>query len=475
MKKLLVVSSAILMAASLWAASKPVKLEVKDASLYRVESNDSSLLASYSLDPSSLNIPSNSEVLLRPVVRFNNNDSILLQPVIIAGRNAYLSYKRNHDLPAGVELLRADKTTIFRQDEVIAKPSGATTGQLLFETETRGCRCKEEGRKTLDPNVAVDLTPKPFQMVVPEKQLASMEQPIEQVVKSRAISRSAYVNYPVGKTQLLPDFRNNPIELAAILATIDSVRNDRDLTVKGVNIHGFASPEGSLALNTRLAQGRTESLRQWVDARYGFGELLTTAYTPEDWAGLRKWVAASSLPNRQPILKIIDSRMADDEKDARIKAEYPADYAQLLSQVYPTLRRADYRIDYVVRNFTDAETISREYTANPTKLSLEELMLLARTYDEGSDTRTKLLLEGGDLFPDDPRANLHAAFAAMSRGDLVSAKRFLDRSGDSDVATYARGVYYLYKGDQETAKTLLRKAADAGVDGAEQALRSIMN
>ncbi len=34
---------------------------------------------------------------------------------------------------------------------------------------------------------------------------------------------------------------------------------------------------------------------------------MMTDYEPEDWAGLREWVAGCTLPHRQEILRIIDS------------------------------------------------------------------------------------------------------------------------------------------------------------------------
>lgn len=462
--------SASLIAGATTGFAAYIQPAVTDAKMGRSESGGAeSLFVSYTVDRSQWKVPSNTDVILTPVIHFAT-DSIELNPVVFSGRNSLIAHKRNDDLPKGVALESA-KGGEYTFYQTLPYSDRMEHSLLTFRSETRGCRCKEDGSGVLPTTLAVDFAPKTFELVVPEKELMAMEQPVEKVVKTRSLTRSAYVNYQVGKTVLLPDFRNNPIELNAILATIDSVRNDRDLTVNSVNIHGYASPEGSLALNTRLAEGRTESLRRWVDARYGFGKALTTDATPEDWAGLRRWVEASTLANRTAILNIIDSTLGDDEKDAKIKRDYPADYQLLLSQVYPTLRRADYKITYTVKNYTDTETIGKELATNPDRLSYEEMMMLARTYDEGSDRRSELLFEAARLMPDDPRAQLNAAFAALGRGDLGRAKALLSRAGDSPVATYARGVYYLYSGDKQTAATLLRTAASQGVEGAAAALK----
>ena len=69
--------------------------------------------------------------------------------------------------------------------------------------------------------------------------------PAAENVKMRELSGRAYIDFPVNRTELYPDYRNNPSELARIVATIDSVRNDKDVTVKRITIKGWASPESS--------------------------------------------------------------------------------------------------------------------------------------------------------------------------------------------------------------------------------------
>lgn len=471
--KILLISAAIAATLpSLYAHVNNTQPVITTADMARSDAQPDNLFVSYTVDRSAWHLSTNTEVVLQPVLHFAG-DSIELTPVIFAGRTAYMADKRNHSVPAGSLLVRA-KGDAWEHIETIPYDERMGETTISFRTITRGCRCKEEGTASLPYSYTADLNPK-FNLIVPERDLLALERPVEKVVKTRSLSRSAHVNYPVNRTELLPDFRSNPIELAAILATIDSVRSDADLTVDHVSIHGYASPEGSYELNARLAAGRTESLRNWVDARYGFGSKLSTASTAEDWEGLRKWVELSALANRDGILRIIDSSMVPDEKDAMMRSSYPADYALMLDQVYPSLRRADYRIDYTVKNYTDTRVIGRELQSHPDRLSYEEMMMLARTYDEGSDRRYELLLEAAELLPGDERAQLNAAFAALGRGQLDIAKSLLDRSGQSPLATYARGVYYLYKGEKNVARGLLERAAAAGVDGAAAALKLVRN
>lgn len=469
--KLLKLTLAALTAATCLSATAAVSAYapvVSAMDMARSESGTESLYVSYTVDREAWRIPSNTEVVLTPVVCFEG-DSVTLPQLILAGRNAYLAHRRNDDLPKGADLVRAKGEPLQRNVRLPWQP-GMEQCELKFRAETRGCRCSASGSETLPDFLVMDFGPKEFPLIIPRRQLAALEQKVDEVVKTRSLAKSAYVNYKVGSSQLLPDFKSNPVELAAILATIDSVRNDKDLTVDHVEIHGYASPEGSFALNKKLAAGRTDALRAYVDSHYGFGSKLTTASTPEDWAGLRAWVAASVMTNKDAILALIDSDMEPDAKDAALKSRFPADYALLLEQVYPTLRRSDYRIEYTVRTFTEPETIARMLQTDPGKLSMEEIMLLARTYKEGSEEREDLMLKAAELFPTDPRTQLNAAFVALSRGNHDQAGRLLKRSGDSPLADYGRGVLALYAEDYVTAEPLLNSAKSAGVEGAAEAL-----
>lgn len=94
--------------------------------------------------------------------------------------------------------------------------------------------------------------------------------PAAETVKSRDLQGRAYIDFPVNVTEIRADYRGNAVELAKIRATIDSVRQDKDITLTSLSIKGFASPEGSYAANERLARGRTLSLKSHVEKLYAF-------------------------------------------------------------------------------------------------------------------------------------------------------------------------------------------------------------
>lgn len=297
---------------------------------------DSLVNISYTIDRSAWRLPSNTEVELTPVVRFGN-DSVTLPPVILAGRNAYLAHKRNDDLPKDADLVKAKGDPLQRTASIPWRPE-MRISELSFLADTRGCRCRKEGETRLPQTLAMNFNPKPFICVMPPRP--------QREEKILIVSKSAFVNYKLGSDRLLSDYAHNAPELEEIVATIDSIRSNKEIRVDEVVIHGFASPEGPYDLNTRLAHGRAEALQKFVDEQYGFGHRIATYITPEDWSGLREWVKKSDLADRAAIIDIIDSKMEEDTKERTLRKRFPSAWSRMLTEAFPTLRRADYTIKY---------------------------------------------------------------------------------------------------------------------------------
>ena len=209
--------------------------------------------------------------------------------------------------------------------------------------------------------------------------------PAAEARKDRSVQGRAYIEFPVNKTTLYPEYRNNPTELAKIVETIRVVKEDKNTKISGIVIHGFASPESPYDHNAWLAEHRAATLKDHVRKMLDIdNSLFRVGYTAEDWKGLREYVAASSLPHRDEILQVVDdSRLDPDTREWRIKLRWPDDYRIMLDECYPTLRHSDYVVNYTVKAFSVDETREVMKT-NPKLLSLEEMFLLAQTYEPGS-------------------------------------------------------------------------------------------
>ncbi len=438
----------------------------------KMERNGGYMAVDMRLNLENLEVGGNRAVLLTPRI-VNGRDSVDLPSVGIYGRRRYYFYMRN-----GESMLSGKDEESYRASE---KPAGIAYNKVLpYEEWMNGasltlhrsdygcCRTllSEQAGALARYAEAAPVAPVAF---FPE--LVFVQPRAAEQVKSRTLEGSAYIDFPVDRTEIHPDYRRNTVELGKIRATIDSVRNDSDVTVTQIRLKGYASPESPYAHNRELAMGRTAALKTYIKNLYHFADdLIATDYEPEDWAGLRRYVAQSGLEHKAEILALIDSDYAPDNKEWRIKSAYPEEYRFLLRECYPALRHTDYRIAYLIRSYTDVEEIERVMHTRPQKLSLNEFYLVAQKYAPGTDEFTEVFETAVRMYPEDRTANLNAANAAMRRGDNFAAARYLAKAGSSAEAVYARGALAIRMKDYETARRYL---AEAKAQGLEQAAKTL--
>ena len=425
------------------------------------------LTVEINLDLNKLNVDANRAVLLTPRL-VNGTDSLDLPSVGIYGRRRYYYYVRN-----GIGSISGENETVYR---AAGKPDSVAYNNLAeYEDWMDGATLKFHRS---DWGCCHEILAEYEGIVGRHREAFFPElvfvQPKAEVMKSRSLSGSAYIDFPVDQTVIYPDYRRNTVELGKIQATIDSVRNDKDITITSVWLKGFASPESPYKHNTDLAIGRTAALKKHIGQLYHFADnIIQTDYEPEDWAGLRRYVEQSNIDHRTEILVMIDSDMEPDAKEAKIKRTYPEEYRFMLQNFYPALRHTDYRIDYNIRTFSEADEIRRIMAEQPQKLSLNEFYLVAGKYEPGTDEFTEVFNTAVRMFPNDEIATLNAANAAIRRDDFGTARRYLDKAGDSAEAVYARGALAVREGYIDTARRYLSKAKEMGLEKAALTLKEL--
>lgn len=441
-------AAAALAAAFQASAAKPavVNVPVSNVSVDRV---DGRLSLSFTIDPSDLHIGSSREIVARPELLDSVGNVAQFPAVVFAGRSRYLIHERFNDVPSADTLVRASSGNAIQYSASIPWQQWMETSSLDMTLDLRGCQCAPIDH-TRYPMIEIDLVPLVFS---PQFVLAT---PVASGEKTRQLNGSAYIDFPVNKTELYPDYRRNPEELASIRASIDRVRNDLDAVITKITIKGYASPEGPYNNNVRLAKGRTQTLRDYVQGLYAFNpSIMHSDWEAEDWTGLRKYIENSDFQSRDAMLRLIDSDLEPDAKDKKLKKDFPKDYAYLLKNVYPALRHSDYTVDYVIRSFSDVNEIAERLRTDPSKLSLNELMLLAQSLDPQSDEYADVFDAAVVMFPTDTVANLNAAVINMRRGNFDKAQSYLSRADESNETVYARGVMQGLQGDYVAAEQTL--------------------
>lgn len=420
----------------------------------------------FQINLDSIRLRSNRSLVLQPFFK-GEGGSQWLPAVEVMGRKRYLYYLRN-DLQTYAEapcrVVKAGKDMQHRlpyETTLPYEPWMENASLYLGEDE---CGCGQVIDTMQHPLAVADIAWHPALVYIA---------PQVETVKSRQLSGHAYLDFPVNQTKIDPDYRRNPEELAKICATIDSVRSDNDVRIIRIHIKGYASPEGSYTSNARLAEGRTNALKQYIINRYALADtLFNIAFEPEDWEGFRQYVKTSNLPDKDQIMQLIEGDGDIDSRERQIRTRYPQSYRTLLEDCYPALRHSDYRIDYVIRGF-NVDEAKQVIRTRPQNLSLQEMFAVAQTYQPGTPEFIEVFQIAVQYYPTDPVANLNAANALLEKGLAQQALPYLMKAGESPEAANSRGVAMRMLERYNDAAKWLHQASDAGLKEAQTNLSGL--
>ena len=259
---------------------------------------------------------------------------------------------------------------------------------------------------TVTPAVAPDA----FQRVINEKYAADIMFLINQ-----ANVRANQLN-----TDAMTEFKK---ELA-------NANSDTARVIKEINISSYASPEGALDFNTRLAEQREKNTGTYLagqlkkDKITEFGE-LTSQFTAEDWEGFQKLVSKSDIQDKDLILSVL-SMYKDPEQREREIRNLSSVFEQLADQILPQLRYSRLTASIDVIGKSDAE-ISRLAASDAKQLSVEELLYAATLTDDNA-RRMSIYKAATEQYPSDYRAWNDLGLTQYRAGDYAAAKSSFEKA-----------------------------------------------
>ena len=423
--------------------------------------------------PADMEISSDKMLKLTPVIH-NEDDTRnkTLPPVAVYGRRRAIINEREGNIPADAfEVIRRKNgyEQIVNYTARIPFEAWMHESKLELMAELYVCaNClTQENQALVMPVHLVRYTIQPaIAFVTPDVE----------TVKARTEEGRAYLDFPLNKIKIYPDYRNNPEELKKIISTIELVKNDKNTQITEIDIEGYASPEGSYKTNASLAQGRAEALKTYVRGLYHFeDDFIKVTSVPEDWQGLRNYVAGSNFAQKEEMLAILDDETLDyDTRELRLrKIDGGKAYAALLKDCYPALRHSDYKVRYVVRGFSVDEA-KEIITKRPQQLSLNEMFQVAQTYESGSEEFNEVFEVAVRMFPDDPTANINAAAIELQQGNWKQAEKYLLKSDPQAGTTKNNeGVLWMMQGQLDKAEALFNEAKALGSAEAAKNLEEI--
>ena len=411
-----------------------------------------------------------------------------LPKVSVKGKDEYLAYerrlslmsakeKRKHVAPYLVKKSNKRTNDTIRYRYVLPYESWMADAKLNVQRDE--CGCGESTLMSVQPVIDQVTLERILSPYIVNPHFAYVEPKVE-VVKSREIQAECFLDFEVNKINIRPEYMNNPRELAKIRVMIDDLKLDPSIKVNRLDIIGYASPEGTLATNKRLSEGRAMALRDYLASRYDFPRnQYHIIFGGENWDGLIDALETLDMDYKNEVLDIIQDIPIEKGRETKLmQLRGGVPYRYLLKNVFPSLRVAICKVNYDIKNF-NVDEAKEVIKRRPQNLSLNEMFLVANTYPKGSQEFIDVFETAVRMYPDSCAlliANMNAATAALSRNDLISAERYLKKMESQEYwpeYNNAMGILTLLKGDYELAEEYLNKARELGLDVATDNLEEL--
>ncbi len=292
-------------------------------------------------------------------------------------------------------------------------------------------------------NITAATAPDAYQRIIAQKQEANIKFLINQATLRASELKSVSVK-----------------DLGKILKEINDNNETRALT--NIEVSAYASPDGKYSFNEKLAEKR-----QNVSSNYLKKELkkikmeadVDTKFTAEDWEGFQELVSKSNLQDKEVILRVLSMYQDPEEREQQI-SNMSEVYTDIKQSILPELRRARLIVNYEIIGRSDAQ-ILEQFAADPSKLSVEEMVYGANKLVKDDATRQKWNEAIAKQYPSDYRALNNMAQQAISKGDVAAAQNYLKQAANvnknaSEVNTNL-ALMALKSGDVAKAETYLSK------------------
>jgi len=238
------------------------------------------------------------------------------------------------------------------------------------------------------------------------------------------------------------------------------------INLKGLEISSYASPDGGVELNEKLAQAREKETTKYIDnqlKKLKADVTVSGKFTAQDWEGFKKLMESSSIQDKQTILSVLSMYSDPAEREKQIKNISVA-YKEIAEKVLPELRRSKLVLSTEILGKSDDE-IKSLVKSNPSALHVEELLYaatLTNNLKEKEDIYKKVIAN----FPNDTRGYNNLGVLEFNAGNLNNADqnftKALQIEKNNATANYNKGIISLAKGDIANAETYFGNAGGVG-------------
>ncbi len=159
-------------------------------------------------------------------------------------------------------------------------------------------------------------------------------------------STSCYINFPVGSTVVLDTLGNNREELDKVSQKMREINEGNEFVIDSILLMAGCSPEGAYEMNRTLAAGRASALHTYLapvlESNAEAVELVKEKPQAENWDKLIKLIRDKKFENQDGIMAIIRETEDLDQREFKIRNDFPEEYEVIRNELYPELRSVDF-------------------------------------------------------------------------------------------------------------------------------------
>lgn len=197
-------------------------------------------------------------------------------------------------------------------------------------------------------------------------------------------------------------------------------------TFKGIEINGWASPDGEEGKNNELSTKRSDETKKTLDKYIADKKLTVTVNgkgNGEDMNGFNNIIKGKNFSGMDDLA----NKIRGGSKNSELKSAGNASYNQFEKEILTPLRKAEVTLTVQERQKTNDELINMAKNT-PTKLTLEELLYTSETLITDDASKLQVLQSTASQFPNDWRADNNIGIIYAKQGKLQDAKTQFEKA-----------------------------------------------
>lgn len=361
--------------------------------LHQAEIRKDSLYIDFVIDPGKVRLATSTSLTFTPLLR-DSGRLKELPSIILSGTRRACFDRRERGLmrweesvpPYGIiTYSHKNQGKSFRYRLSVPREAWMDHASLEMKEESRDCcertllgihTIKEklvwQKQTPIQPPIAavstVSKTEKSMKPVKPVRQ-AVPAKPREPAVaaepsepeKLRVVNITVYIDYHRSEYEIDLDLGHNRQEVNKIDSVLSPFLDGNLSTLKRIEIHGYASPEGNYGDNERLSWNRSKYFMHFVRDAYGIPEkLFTVTSEAEDWKGLRALLVETHPWYGSEAIRIIDTYGIFAGRESKLmELNGGTPYKEMLRNLFPQLRRIEVAVYYKEQVVTHTERNER--------------------------------------------------------------------------------------------------------------------